>query len=279
MASPFDPTYGVAFITFFLATMQDKWGIKTVVGLSPDTHLVLTDALRIFETMQIVLHLDGLYLNFIDNFGNPSHSTSGCRFDTTFKAQLFFGSNCALVQLGRFSLNAPLKASTIRVSTIQTACTVACDIVITVSLIHTLSQKRGGFDATNSMLTTLIINAVNRGALTALCVVLNMIMFLAKPDTFYFFIGLILSGKLYMNPRLATLNTRQYIRNKGQDSEGVFPLDIVSSEGSESRGPHSNQANTVNSDIIVLKQATTTTQIISDRLTAKRPIWGTIRPP
>ncbi|KAJ7712917.1 hypothetical protein B0H14DRAFT_3637127 [Mycena olivaceomarginata] len=112
-----------------------------------------------------------------------------------------------------------LKASTIRVSTIQTACTVACDIVITVSLIHTLSRKRGSFDATNSMLTTHQC-CKPRSSDRALCCSQHD-QFLAKPNTFYFFIGLILSGKLYMNSTLATLNTRQYIRNKGQDSGSI----------------------------------------------------------
>ncbi|KAJ7770948.1 hypothetical protein DFH07DRAFT_768672 [Mycena maculata] len=45
-----------------------------------------------------------------------------------------------------------------------------------------------------------------------------MTLFLVKPGIFYFFIGLIPSGKLYMNSMLATLNTRDHIRNKGREA-------------------------------------------------------------
>ncbi|KAJ7079224.1 hypothetical protein C8R43DRAFT_1053206, partial [Mycena crocata] len=42
----------------------------------------------------------------------------------------------------------------------------------------------------------------------------TMVLFLVLPDTFWFFLGLAPSSKLYMNSMLATLNTRQRIRNK-----------------------------------------------------------------
>ncbi|PPQ90250.1 hypothetical protein CVT25_012988 [Psilocybe cyanescens] len=78
-------------------------------------------------------------------------------------------------------------------------------------------------EGTGSILTTLMINAVNRGVLTAFC---------ALPETFYFFIGLELSGKsfeklnqltspVYMNSALATLNTRQHTRARAHSSDSV----------------------------------------------------------
>ncbi|KAK7034109.1 hypothetical protein R3P38DRAFT_3184833 [Favolaschia claudopus] len=50
----------------------------------------------------------------------------------------------------------------------------------------------------------LIHDAINRGALTALSSGINMVLFLAVPDTFWFFLGLAPSSKLYMNSMMAT---------------------------------------------------------------------------
>ncbi|KAF7352009.1 hypothetical protein MVEN_01163100 [Mycena venus] len=54
------------------------------------------------------------------------------------------------------------------------------------------------------MLNTLMINAVNRGMLTAASSAVTMILFLIYPNTFWFFLSLALSSKLYMNSMLAT---------------------------------------------------------------------------
>ena len=55
----------------------------------------------------------------------------------------------------------------------------------------------------------------------SLCALLNLVLFLALPGTFYFFIGLMPSSKLYMNTMLATLNTRQHIRTKTSGFSGA----------------------------------------------------------
>lgn len=75
--------------------------------------------------------------------------------------------------------------------------------------------------STNAVLNNLIMYAVNRGVLTSLCALLNLVLFLALPGTFYFFIGLMPSSKLYMNTMLATLNTRQHIRTKTSGFSGA----------------------------------------------------------
>ncbi|KAJ7336417.1 hypothetical protein DFH08DRAFT_1083184 [Mycena albidolilacea] len=234
MVSPLDPTYGVAFITLFLATMQDKWGVKTTVV-----------CLLIFETMQIVLYFDGLYLNLIDDFGNPmaldtifwqGAATLLFGYLSTFLVQMYFGYcvyilnpknkfiSAVIILLGLTSLGTAI-ALTVRTS--------------------------------NSIITTLMINAVNRGALTALCAALNMILFLAKPGTLYFFLGLIPSGKLYMNSMLATLNTRQHLRSKGKNSQGMYSLDAIAGESSQNRSLRPNHV-FPNPGVIVLYTTTET---------------------
>ncbi|KAF7362812.1 hypothetical protein MVEN_00631000 [Mycena venus] len=99
----------------------------------------------------------------------------------------------------------------------QAALALICDVLITVGLCWRLHSNRSGLpssdisrlshplskltsaDSTNRVLNFLITTAINRGVLTMLTAVTNMILFLAKPRIFYFQLMLLLSGKFYMN--------------------------------------------------------------------------------
>ncbi|KAF5365554.1 hypothetical protein D9757_010901 [Collybiopsis confluens] len=87
-------------------------------------------------------------------------------------------------------------------NSLQSAASAVCDIVITVALTVLLRGNNSNMESTNMMMHKISIYAINRGALTAIAAVLNLILFLASPDTFYFFFGLLLSSKLYMNSML-----------------------------------------------------------------------------
>ncbi|KAF8961617.1 hypothetical protein BDZ97DRAFT_1759796 [Flammula alnicola] len=95
----------------------------------------------------------------------------------------------------------------------QAAAALLCDIMITVSLVRSLRKNKSNVKSTNSLLNSLMINAVNRGMLTATCAALNLILFIALPGTFYFFIGVEMSGKLYMNSALATYGPSHRFRS------------------------------------------------------------------
>ncbi|KAJ7282073.1 hypothetical protein C8J57DRAFT_1299373 [Mycena rebaudengoi] len=90
------------------------------------------------------------------------------------------------------------------VTTLQTSASLACDIVITVYLCVFLHRHKTGIPRYNTMMNKLIINAVNRGMLTSISAALTMILFLATPSTFFFFLALASNSKLYMNSMLAT---------------------------------------------------------------------------
>ncbi|KAJ7432522.1 hypothetical protein B0H11DRAFT_2297512 [Mycena galericulata] len=100
------------------------------------------------------------------------------------------------------------------ITTLQTGGSLACDIVITVYLYAFLSRNKNGLPRTEAMMNTLMMNAVNRGMLTAISSALTMILFLVYPGTFWFFLSLAPNSKLYMNSMLATLNMRQHVRDK-----------------------------------------------------------------
>jgi len=125
---------------------------------------------------------------------------------------------------------------------IQSVATVLCDILITVTLCVILHSKKSSIKSTNTALGKLIVFGINRGAFTSLAAAVNLILFLAVPGTFYFFLGLTVSSKLYMNGLLSTLNTRQYVANSSHLSHAnsshpwqSIPLGQVSRTG-ESQG-------------------------------------------
>ncbi|KAJ7275797.1 hypothetical protein C8J57DRAFT_1714328 [Mycena rebaudengoi] len=274
MAGPLDPTYGVAFVTLFLATMQTlRDGVNPGLSFLSLVSQGLLDAedhglwtapasryvnlnvrpvakvvcVVILETLQIVFYFYGMYWNLIDNFAvfaaldviiwqDSAQLLFG--YLSAFIVQMYFGYciymlnpkgkivPATIVLLGLASPGSAIDVRTRQLGffshlsssepiiTTQSASTLACDIVITSALVFTLRGKKGEIASTNSLLSTLIINAVNRGVLTAICATINMILFIVRPNTFYFFLGLIPSGKLYMNSMLATLNTREHLRNK-----------------------------------------------------------------
>jgi len=122
-------------------------------------------------------------------------------------------------------------------TSLQSATAFAIDLLITVSLVIVLRKNKGQIDQTNSMISMLINYAINRGLLTATCALCNLILFLAVPGTFYFFIGLGPSSKLYMSSMLATLNTRGHVRQQSESNSGVIGWGTILS---------SNQSNTAN---------------------------------
>ncbi|KAJ7720882.1 hypothetical protein B0H14DRAFT_3900666 [Mycena olivaceomarginata] len=97
--------------------------------------------------------------------------------------------------------------------TLQTA-SLACDVGIVVYLCVFLVQNKGETPRTHKMVKYIMMMAVIRGMLTAASSAATMILFLVFPDTYWFFLSLAPNSQLYMNSMLATLNMRQYTRDK-----------------------------------------------------------------
>ncbi|KAJ7175153.1 hypothetical protein C8R43DRAFT_976055 [Mycena crocata] len=106
-------------------------------------------------------------------------------------------------------------------SNTQAALSLACDILITFGLCWRLNVARTGIQSTNKLLNFLIMTAINRGVLTMITALLNMVLFLTQPGTFYFMLMILISGKFYMNSMLAMLNTRQHAHSIGQFGTAV----------------------------------------------------------
>ncbi|KAJ7062784.1 hypothetical protein C8F01DRAFT_1251598 [Mycena amicta] len=124
-------------------------------------------------------------------------------------------------------------------TTLQTAASLACDMSITAYLCIFLRRHRNGMPRTQELLKAVMINAVNRGMLTSLTSAGTIILFVAFPNTFWFFLTLAPNSKLYMNSMLATLNMRDHFRRKifgptGQEIETVNLHDVVGARFSPS---------------------------------------------
>jgi len=221
---------------------KDAWGLKLTVVI-----------LVIIEILQVTFLFASIYNALILNFGNletvfniswidPAQILFG--FLSAFLVQLYFaycifrlkGKPIVIIAIVALALT-QIVAGIVEVANmailpsfldltshvkvvviLQSTATVLCDIVITVALCVILQSKKSAIKATNTALGKLITFGINRGAFTCLGAALNLILFLAVPDTFFFFLGLTVSSKLYMNALLSTLNTRHYVANSSYAS-------------------------------------------------------------
>ncbi|KAG7100032.1 hypothetical protein E1B28_001818 [Marasmius oreades] len=93
-------------------------------------------------------------------------------------------------------------------SVVQGLCAL-CDILITVSLIYTLRNWRSGISSrTTIIIDNLILYAVTRGILTAICQIMFMALNASMPGHTFWQPFHQAVGKLYVNSVLASLNFR-----------------------------------------------------------------------
>ncbi|KAJ7204058.1 hypothetical protein GGX14DRAFT_647476 [Mycena pura] len=210
---PLHSTYGVWLVSLGLGSILYGIGLLQTWlyfhGRSSDTAFISYSVLLVLlvETAQIVFFFRSSYSRFVDLFGVIQLEliwVDALQLATSyvgaFIVQVFFATRIYIITkgqgLGRFSL------ANVGVHTIF--------VLSVTSLLAGIAQTVW---STNNMMDRLLFEAINRGTLTALASVVNLILFLALPGTFWF-IGLAPSSKLYMNSMLATLNTRQRIREQ-----------------------------------------------------------------
>ncbi|KAJ6525991.1 hypothetical protein B0H19DRAFT_1275863 [Mycena capillaripes] len=202
MAGPLDSTYGIWLTAFFLQTMQrslygmgllqaylyffwyskDTWGIKLTVGPLLRTNVgELTVILQVIivvflESFQLATLFASTYHYLIDGFGNFP--------------QLLEVVFVSIVRRVPYSI-----CGTTTTTVVNASFSIVSDILITAGLSWRLHSARTGIQATNNLLNYLIIFAINRGVLTMITAILELILFFAIPETFYFFAMIWLTGK------------------------------------------------------------------------------------
>ncbi|KAI1792696.1 hypothetical protein LXA43DRAFT_1130257 [Ganoderma leucocontextum] len=100
---------------------------------------------------------------------------------------------------------------------IATGTSVVCDVAIVAALCYYLRSRKTGFKRTDSMISRLIMYAVNRGVLTAVCQAGEMITTVALPGRFVFIPFALLTRRLYCNTLFATINAQKSPRGDGNN--------------------------------------------------------------
>ncbi|KAJ7916689.1 hypothetical protein B0H13DRAFT_1871016 [Mycena leptocephala] len=199
MSSSLDSTYCVWLVSLLLETLLYGMGILqtwTYFSSRP------ADAAYVKWTLQLLAASP----KDAANFSLSAIGIYTIHFLAAVQICISFGlsSSSAKPRTDCRRLRFPSANAVSAITTLQAAASLACDLLITTYLCLFLESKKGEMIKTNSMMDVLIRDAISRGMLTALSSGVSMVLFLALPDTFWFFLGLAPSSKLYMNSMLTT---------------------------------------------------------------------------
>lgn len=117
------------------------------------------------------------------------------------------------------------------------------DISITISLVVSLTKRRTSNEKTNDAIDRIIRLTIHTGAVTAIFATLDVVLFVAIPDSTFNFVFDFALTKLYTNSLLSTLNAR-----RRYDTEQDRPQDNVLF------GPSSWNTSSKNSDRSIQKR-------------------------
>ncbi|OJA08710.1 hypothetical protein AZE42_08887, partial [Rhizopogon vesiculosus] len=133
--------------------------------------------------------------------------------------------------------------------------TILSDICITVALCVLLHGNRSPIIETNVLVNTLIVYAINRCLLTSIMSVAEIIVSTTSPNSLWFMAIDFVIGKLYTNSFLASLNSRNSLRERSLHSRNEstsFRLNAavnLSGLGSSTEGDSSASAQNQKSNV------------------------------
>lgn len=102
------------------------------------------------------------------------------------------------------------------------------DILVTASLCWYLSRSRSGIPSMNHVIDEIMLYTINNGILTCLCTVVSLTCWIRMPHNLVFLGIHFAICKLCANSFMATLNTRESLREKAHPSaERPCPLSVL----------------------------------------------------
>ncbi|KAF4585176.1 hypothetical protein EYR40_002013 [Pleurotus pulmonarius] len=101
---------------------------------------------------------------------------------------------------------------------------------VAIALCYYLYQSRTGFTKTDSLIRVLMLYIVNTGLIVFLDATLGMITYIAMPDNFVFLGFYLLLSKLYLNSYLASLNAREGLRDKVDETPVSIHLSRITNQ-------------------------------------------------
>ncbi|KAJ7649047.1 hypothetical protein DFH06DRAFT_1208866 [Mycena polygramma] len=110
-----------------------------------------------------------------------------------------------------------------------------CDVVIALTMITILTRYRRmtPWKKSDNVITKLIYNTVETGAITAIAAIVEVILFLLYPQYFFHETPGFILGKMYSNVVLATLNSRSAAPWGGTINTGVLSTRSTSTRQSQ----------------------------------------------
>ncbi|EJF57076.1 hypothetical protein DICSQDRAFT_92661 [Dichomitus squalens LYAD-421 SS1] len=247
MPSPAALTYGPIFIgvvlnillygimitqtyLYFNVYRKDRLWMKLFVAL-----------LFLCDTLNCAFDITFLYIPLVNNFGNDSAlmyaswvfatdpvmtaligSLVQCFFAWRVKVltnswpAVFFIATCAIVQFCG-GLGTSIAVGMIPefvhfqkfevIVIVWLAFSAVADCAITVALVWHLRKHKTGFAATDDIVNRIIRLTVQTGLITALCALVDLVLFIATPAGLHLLFNLPLS-KLYTNSLMSSLNSR-----------------------------------------------------------------------
>ncbi|KAJ6488921.1 hypothetical protein C8R45DRAFT_993190 [Mycena sanguinolenta] len=220
----FDTTLGALCVSYALASglfgamsMQSVTYFHRFPKDSPYLKSLIADLqpYRALATLQLVLVGDGLYFWMITNYNNADilEDSSPCSLAQWVNHNIpltgiivvlsccYYGVKVKLWEFQKLSLLYRVQ----KMTGVSLACAAVADLTIAVSLSVCLRRSRTGVKITDSIVNRLAIYAMNTGLLTS--------CFLTMPHNFVHLGFNMISGNLYTNSLLASLNFRDTVCN------------------------------------------------------------------
>jgi hypothetical protein len=108
------------------------------------------------------------------------------------------------------------------------------DVLITVTLVYSLRQRKTGHKKTSSLINRIIKLTIQTGLVTTITALLDLFLFTLSPKTAVSFVWDFSVSKLYTNALLSTLNARagwNHLNEQAGDENVLFGSTIVNSSG------------------------------------------------
>lgn len=117
---------------------------------------------------------------------------------------------------------------------VQLATAMACDVIISIALVHFLNRSRSGFNSTESIIDRLVIYSVNVGLVTSAMSICTFVTFHTLLTSTMFTLFTEVISKIYVNSLLVTLNSRNSIKTV-MDKRGAESIPLSGSVFNQSQ--------------------------------------------
>ncbi|TFK40317.1 hypothetical protein BDQ12DRAFT_680734 [Crucibulum laeve] len=239
--------YGITTLQMYFYYMyfpRDEWVVKLLVAL-----------IWILDTLHVIFMGHALHYYLISEFGNPKaqvygiwslFTSIGINILMAFVVQCFFtqrifqlcpsnkrwlvSSIIGFTVIAHFCFGMEtvalvfVKREFTRLKEVSLIAAlpfgvfaILSDVFIALALCILLHSNRSDFSDTNNLINKLIVYAINRCLLTTVVAIVEVVTFIAVPNSFYSFAIDFIIGKLYANSLLAALNSRKTLRGNNQD--------------------------------------------------------------